>query len=186
VARAPSVPASELRPPEAFVSITDPASRSRALFAEASRVMLHPRCVNCHPSGDAPTQRGFERHEPPVVRGDGDVGVPGLECASCHQDRNATLARVPGAPGWKLAPREMAWAGRTTHQLCEQLKDPARNGHRGLDRIVEHARHDAIVAWGWSPGADRDPVPGTQERFGDLMAAWVQTGAVCPVEEASR
>ena len=32
----------------------DRAERSRALFAEVSRVFFHPRCANCHPSGDAP------------------------------------------------------------------------------------------------------------------------------------
>jgi hypothetical protein len=38
-----------LRGPEAFRSITDPTERSRALFVEAGKVLLHPRCVNCHP-----------------------------------------------------------------------------------------------------------------------------------------
>ena len=34
------------------------------------------------------------------------------------------------------------------------------------------------------PGADREPAPGTQEQFGAIIAAWVQTGAECPSEEA--
>jgi hypothetical protein len=179
----PAPPAAALRGPEAFASIADPADRARAIFTEATRVMLHPRCANCHPAGDAPTQRdGLERHEPPVMRGEHDQGIPGLMCSSCHQDRNAELARVPGAPKWQLAPREMAWVGRSPHALCEQLKDPARNGHRTLDAVVDHAEHDAIVAWGWNPGADRRPVPGTQAQFGALMAAWVRDGAACPLE----
>jgi hypothetical protein len=180
----PPVGPGELRPPEAFAFIASPAERSRALFLEASRVMLHPRCVNCHPAGDSPAQgdRG-ELHEPPVLRGPDDHGIVGLECTSCHQDRNLELARVPGAEKWALAPIEMAWVGRTPHAICEQVKDPARNGGKTLARIVEHSAHDPLVAWGWAPGAGRTPAPGTQERFGALMGAWAETGAECPREE---
>ncbi|MFM9829650.1 MAG: Isoquinoline 1-oxidoreductase subunit, partial [Sphingomonas sp.] len=32
-----------------FVSITDPAARSAALFTEMGKVLQHPRCLNCHP-----------------------------------------------------------------------------------------------------------------------------------------
>jgi hypothetical protein len=178
--------AGDLQAPEVFAGIADPAARSQALFLEASRVLLHPRCTNCHPSDDSPRQREGELHDPPVVRGPDDRGAPGLECTACHQDRNATLARVPGAPAWHLAPRSMAWVGRSPAALCEQLKDPARNGGKALPQIVDHAAHDPIVAWGWAPGADRAPVPGTQARFGSLVAAWVEMGAVCPREEARR
>ena len=81
----------------------------------------------------------------------------------------------------------MAWVGKTPHSICEQLKDPKRNGGRSLADIVEHNAHDhKLVAWGWSPGADRQPVPGNQQQFGDIVAAWVQTGAECPSEEANR
>ncbi|HZI07756.1 MAG TPA: Isoquinoline 1-oxidoreductase subunit, partial [Archangium sp.] len=76
----------ELRPPEAFGVITDRADRSRALFLEASRVLLHPRCANCHPGGDSPYQgTEWQPHYPPVVRGPQDKGVVGMECTSCHQ-----------------------------------------------------------------------------------------------------
>ena len=175
-----------LRPPAAFDVLPDRAERSRALFSEASRVLFSPRCANCHPDGDAPTQRdGFERHEPPVVRGERDQGIPGLLCSGCHQDANATLARVPGAPGWQLAPRAMAWRGRSPRQVCEQIKDLARNGHRSLDAIADHVAHDPLVGWAWHPGADRAPAPGTQAAAGALVAAWVATGAECPPDDAA-
>src|SRR3712207_8090208 len=48
----PSVSANALRSPDAFNVIGDQKARSRALFLEVSRVLLHPRCANCHPSGD--------------------------------------------------------------------------------------------------------------------------------------
>lgn len=175
---------SELRSVASFASIADAKERSRAIFVEASRVFLHPRCANCHPDGSVPHQ-GVEMrlHDPPVTRGADDRGVVGMECASCHQDRNLDHARVPGAPQWHVAPIEMAWVGKSPRHVCEQLKDPKRNGGKTLAQIVEHNAHDELVAWGWAPGHDREPAPGTQEEFGALVAAWVETGAECPPEE---
>lgn len=155
--------------------------QSRAAFLEASRVFLHPRCANCHPAGETPLQGTDARvHDPPVVRGKDDHGVVGMRCESCHQDHNLALARVPGAPGWHVAPREMTWVGKTPHQICEQLKDPKRNGGKTLAEIVEHNAHDKLVAWGWSPGHGREPAPGTQAELGKVVALWVETGAECP------
>ena len=181
------VAANELRSPDDFGRIADRDERSSAIFLEATRVMFHPRCRNCHPAGETPAQGDDGRpHDPPVVRGPSDHGVPGLECTSCHQDRNIELARVPGAPKWALAPLVMAWEGRTPHALCKQLKDRKRNGDKDLAHIVEHSGHDELVAWGWSPGHGRVPAPGTQQQFGALMAAWVDAGAACPREEAKQ
>ncbi|HSI05563.1 MAG: Isoquinoline 1-oxidoreductase subunit [Myxococcota bacterium] len=174
-----------LREPEAFADMRDTAARSQALFLEASKVMLHPRCTNCHPPDDTPRQLMAQRpHDPPVTRGPDNHGVPGMECSSCHQDTNLELARVPGAPSWHLAPIEAVWLGRTPAQICEQLKDPARNGNKAVQQIVDHAAHDALVAWGWNPGHDREPAPGTQEVYGKLMQGWLDTGAHCPRGEA--
>jgi hypothetical protein len=177
----PPSAANALRSPADFASIADREARSRAMFVEASRVMLHPRCKNCHPAGDTPMQGESPiPHDPPVLRGEDNEGLPGLRCGGCHQDRNLELARVPGAPKWQLAPREMAWFDKDPHSLCEQIKDPARNGKKTLAQIVEHSGHDPLVAWGWAPGHGRVPAPGTQAQFGALMDAWVKEGAVCP------
>ena len=181
----PGVPAQELRPPAAFSVYAERAERSRALFSEAARVMLHPRCANCHPSGDVPLQQQGSLHDPPVLRGPEDRGVVGMECGSCHQDQNLELARVPGAPNWHLAPRSMAWTGKDPASLCEQIKDPARNGGKSLPQIVDHSEHDTLVAWGWAPGAEREPAPGSQAQFGALVAAWAETGAECPAPSSA-
>jgi hypothetical protein len=179
----PAARPGQLRSAAEFDGITDRATRSRALFVEAGRVLTHPRCINCHPSGDVPHQgMRLALHDPPAVRGSEDRGVPGNECTSCHQDRNQELARVPGAPKWQLAPIELAWVGKSLREICTQLKDPARNGGRTLAQLVEHNAHDELVGWGWNPGADREPAPGTQRAFGELVAAWVDTGAECPAE----
>ncbi len=173
-----------LRPLSAFAALHSDEERSVAFFIEATKVMLHPRCSNCHPAGDSPLQ-GLEQriHDPPVIRGPEDHGVVGMECGTCHQPQNQPLARVPGAPKWSLAPRIMAWVGRTPHQLCEQLKDPARNGGKTLAQIQEHSAHDELVAWGWVPGSRREPAPGSQREFGALIDGWVATGAHCPAEK---
>ena len=74
----------------------------------------------------------------------------------------------------------MAWEGKSLGEICDQIKDPQRNGGKNLDEIVEHMAHDDLVGWGWHPGDGREPVPGTQEAFGELIKAWVATGAACP------
>jgi hypothetical protein len=90
------------------------------------------------------------------------------------------LKSIPGNPAWHLAPIEMAWVGKSLGEICQQLKDPARNGGRDLSKIVEHMSHDSLVGWGWNPGEGREPAPGTQAEFGELIKAWVDTGAACP------
>lgn len=179
----PPVEPDELRPLSAFEAVPSGIERASALFGEASRVLLHPRCVNCHVSGDSPAQgQDLARHEPPVVRGPEDRGVIGMECGGCHQDRNLELSRVPGAPDWRLPPKAMAWVGRTPDQLCEQMIDRERNGGRSPAQVVDHVGHDGFVAWGWTPGADRPSAPGTHGEFVALMAAWVDNGAACPAK----
>src|SRR5215213_3337708 len=150
----PPLPNNQLHAVADFNTIADGKDRSRALFMEASRVLLHPRCANCHPDSDVPAQ-GMQMiaHQPPVTRGPEGRGGVGMECMGCHQDRNLVQARVPGSPNWHLAPREMAWIGKSPRQVCEQIKDPKRNGGKSLEQIVEHNAHDkGFVAWAWAPG----------------------------------
>ncbi len=173
----------ELRAPASFAVISDRALRSQAMFTEIGRVLTHPRCVNCHPPDDSPRQGELHAmHDPPVVRGAAGRGLAALPCAGCHQDRNVELARVPGAVDWHLAPPQMVWLDRSVGEICTQLVDPARNGGKTLAQLHEHLAHDALVAWGWAPGADRTPAPGTQAQLAALFQAWIDTGAVCPQE----
>lgn len=177
----PVPPPDVLRAPEDFAKIADASERSRALFTEAGKVFTHARCTNCHPADDSPRQGQAKKiHEPPVTRGAGGFGTFLVACHSCHQDQNGVDAPIPGAPMWHLAPKEMAWDGVPLPQLCAQLKDPERNGGRTLEQIIQHSAHDPLVGWGWNPGPGRVPVPGSQERFGALLTAWAEAGAVCP------
>ena len=174
-------PADTLATPESFSAIGDTATRSAALFTEVGKVLTHPRCVNCHPAGDRPRQADVGRlHQPPVERGPDGLGLPAMRCPICHQQANFDPGRVPGNPIWHLAPREMAWEGKTLGEICAQIKDPARNGGRSLEALVEHIGTDHLVGWAWAPGYGRRPAPGTQKEAGALVEAWVKTGAVCP------
>jgi hypothetical protein len=177
----------QLRAASAFAGIQDTGARSRALFSEAAKVITNPRCMNCHPATDHPLQGNDQHiHQPPVQRGEAGFGVPGLPCSACHTQRNfevipgASYQSIPGNPRWGLAPIEMAWEGKSIGQICQQLKDSKRNGGRDLALLQEHMAKDDIVAYGWNPGTGRDPAPGTQTMFGELIKAWIDTGAACP------
>jgi len=170
----------ELRSPSAFASIADPAARSAALFVEAGKVLQHPRCLNCHPGGDRPSQGTGYPHQPPVQRGADGFGVTTMRCTTCHPEANFDPGRVPGVPGWHLAPASMGWQQRSLAEICAQVKDPARNGGHSPEEIVKHVSTDPLVGWAWSPGADREPAPGTQTSFVALIKAWAESGAACP------
>ena len=171
-----------LKPVSDFESINDKNERAIALFQEAGKVIQSPRCLNCHPAGERPTQTDRMRpHQPLVVRGDGGMGAPGgLVCTTCHHDTNFDPAGVPGNPKWALAPAEMAWQGKTLEQICVQIKDKDRNGGKDLAALIKHVAEDELVGWGWNPGAGRIPAPGTQKQFGELIKAWAGAGAICP------
>jgi hypothetical protein len=184
LAQTPSAPrlpgGSTLRPPGAFATLRDPAARSAALFAEAGKVIQHPRCLNCHPDGERPSQSTGYPHQPPVQRGDDGLGVSAMRCTTCHQAENFEPGRVPGNAKWRLAPASMAWQRRSLGDICAQLKDPARNGGHSLAEVVEHMARDPLVGWAWNPGGHREPAPGTQAGFGALIKAWADAGAACP------
>lgn len=181
---APEAPhvAGGLKPVADFARIKSKDERAVALFEEAGKVLQSPRCMNCHPAGDRPTQTDrMIPHQPLVVRGEAGMGAPGgLACTTCHHEANFDAARVPGNPKWQLAPIEMAWQGKSLGQICAQIKDPNRNGGKTMAQLIHHMAEDELVGWGWNPGAGRTPAPGTQKQFGELIKAWADAGAACP------
>jgi hypothetical protein len=169
-----------LAAPESFAGIADQHARSAAIFTELGKVLTHPRCMNCHPAGDRPRQgQGGSRrlHQPPVARSADGHGLEAMRCSICHGNANFEPGRTPGHPEWHLAPREMGWEGKSLAEICEQLRDPARNGGRKPEDLIHHIGEDTLVGWAWHPGFGRSPVPGTQKQAGALVAAWVETGA---------
>jgi hypothetical protein len=169
-----------LRPVSDFDAIADTRARSVALFEEAGRVIQSPRCLNCHPVTDQPTQTDAMRaHVPWVSRGADGRGEPSMRCETCHNEANFAASGVPGSPNWHLAPIEMGWQGQSLGDICRQLLDPERS-HMTREELARHMSDDPLVGWAWNPGGGRTPAPGTHEAFGALVVAWLDTGGECP------
>ncbi len=60
------------------------------------------------------------------------------------------------------------------------LKNPALNGNRSPEALVEHMESDLLVGWGWNPGQGLEPVPIAHQEFMDVMTVWVAGGTTCP------
>lgn len=153
-------------------------------FGEVYTVLMHPRCMNCHPTGDKPLQTDDSLpHAQNISRKSEEAG---LKCATCHGEQNSEAVGVaggpPGAPNWHLPPADMPmiFQGRTPTELCEQLKRPADNGNKDLAGLLEHVSHDPLVLWGWEPGGDRTKPPLAHAEFVKQFKLWVDSGGVCP------
>jgi len=168
----------------AYPQTPEDRTASAKAFLAASQVFFNPRCVNCHPKGDAPLQGDAGRpHTMDVKRGPDGMGKNAMLCTNCHQTANLPGAHMPpGDPGWLMPPEDMPmiFEGRTPHELCLQLKDPAQNGKRTPKEVVEHVRTTTVVLWGWEPGDGRTPVPMPHEIFVKDMTEWAELGAACP------
>jgi len=156
-------------------------------FETVRSVLQHPRCQNCHPAGDAPLQ-GDDSHEhlQNVQRGPEGRGAVGAECTTCHGPANPPSAygmHIPpgNTKGWRMPAPEMklVFVGVAPHDLCEQIKDPARNGGKDMAALREHL-DDPLVTWGWSPGFGRAPVSVPREQFLGAWETWARAGAPCP------
>jgi hypothetical protein len=79
-----------------------------------------------------------------------------------------------------VAPLSMAWENKSIGDICRQIKDVNLNGGRDLAQLQDHIAADDLVGWAWNPGEGREPAPGSQQQAGELMKAWIDTGAECP------
>jgi hypothetical protein len=159
----------------------DHAAAGKAGFLTLYKVLESPRCMNCHPSGDAPLSYDDSRPHGMAISRRSEAN--GVACATCHRDRNGERpGQPPGAPNWRLPPPEipMIYQGRTPRQLCEQLKDPEQTRGLSLAQLIDHVAHDELVAWGWSPGPGRTPVPIPRAEVVTAMQTWADAGAPCP------
>jgi len=153
-------------------------------FVDVARVLQSPRCMNCHPAGNAPLQTDASTpHKMNISRASIAAGLP---CATCHQARNSEylgiFAGPPGAAGWGLPPADMpmVFQGKTVTQLCEQLKDPQRNGHKTMQQLIDHVDHEPLVMWGWKPGGKRTLPPLSHDAFVAAFKTWAASGGACP------
>jgi hypothetical protein len=174
-------------------------NRAKAItaFNAAYSVFTHPRCLNCHPAGNAPLQGDDSHpHFDRVQRGEDGNGVYALKCSNCHQaDNGPGLNMPPGAPNalangsldyttprWRLpsAKTPMIFQGRTPSQLCLQLKDPKQNGGLTAEQLIHHVSDDSLVLWGWNPGEGRTTPPLTHDEFVSRVKGWLENGGSCP------
>jgi len=173
-------------PPPAAAAKADGAEQ----FLLVKGVLQSPRCVSCHPKGDRPLQGDdLHVHLQNVQRGPEGRGAVGLACATCHGAANLPDSYGANMPpgvstGWKLPPPEtkMVFEGMGARALCEQLKDPHRNGGKDMAALVKHVSSDPLVLWGWSPGYARKPVPVAHAEFASAFKSWADRGAPCPAD----
>jgi len=157
---------------------------SQNAFLEVYKVLMSPRCMNCHPSGDVPLQGDDSHlHTQGVQRGPDGKGLYALKCTNCHQAQNtAGLNMPPGNPTWRLpaANMKLIFQGRSAKQLAMQLKDPKQNGGKTLEQLFHHVSEDSLVLWGWNPGDGRSLPPLSHDEFVKQFREWVDKGAVVP------
>jgi len=172
---------------------TSAAGRAEGLAAwqKVYSVLTHPRCINCHTATNYP-QQGDDRHRhfANVVRGPEGQGVPGLNCAACHQTANGDSTGVPGAQGWHLAPLSMAWQDRDDRVLssaavCRAVTDRSKNENLDGPGLLKHHEEAELVRWAWTPGRRGDGTarttpPLSHAEFVEATRRWVEAGTPCP------
>jgi hypothetical protein len=163
---------------------------SQNAFMQVYKVLMSPRCMNCHPSGDVPLN-GDDNHLHPqgVKRGEDGKGLYALKCTNCHQTQNTPGLNMP--PGtteeWHLPPAnmKMVFQGKTAHELATQLKDTKKNGGKSPHDMLEHVKTD-LVKWGWKPGEGRTTPPLSYAEFTKQWNQWINSGAVVPGEKLAK
>ncbi len=161
-------------------------------FDRIYEVASHPRCSNCHvgasnrPMWSGPSYGKTRPHGMLVNAGESRIGAEHILCSTCHVNVEATERgnNVPHAAprvaaDWQLPPVEFEWFGKTSVEVCNQMRDPERNGDRTYLDIASHLDHDVILHWAWEPGGGREPAPySLQEHVNDVLA-WGVAGMPC-------
>ncbi len=160
---------------------------SVAAFMKVYKVLMSPRCMNCHPSGDVPLQ-GDDSHLHQMLpqRGSDGKGLYAMKCTNCHQPTNSSGVHTPpGHPNWHLPPAnmKMVFQGKTAHQLAKQIVDRKQNGNKNRQQLIEHG-DDALVLAAWNPGEGRTLPPMSHEEFKEAWVTWLKKGAYAPGPKA--
>lgn len=169
------------------------AREGLAAWQRIYEVTSHPRCSNCHvgpdnrPMWSGPTYGKARPHGMNIYAGDSRIGAETVPCSACHAYREGANDQPHAAPqvamDWQLAPVEAEWFGKSSQEICNQLRDPDRNGGRNFEEIASHLDHDLILHWAWSPGGGREPAPySLQEHVNDVLA-WGVAGYPCENDE---
>ena len=162
-----------------------------AAWQQVYSVLTHPRCINCHTATNYP-QQGDDRHRhfANVVRGSDGMGVPALQCVTCHQGSNADSTGVPGGHHWHLAPLSMQWQDLndkvlSSAEVCRAVIDRSKNSNLDGQGLLKHHEEEPLVLWAFQPGRRMDGTPRTvppltHEQFVAATRTWVEAGTPCP------
>ncbi len=168
-----------------YISLSNDSIASVEAFKKVYAVLMSPRCVNCHPSGDIPLQGDDSQlHTMLPKRGPDGKGIFAMKCSNCHQTENTLgLHTPPGNPNWHLPPADMkmVFQGRSPGELAKQLVDPEQNGHKDLKELIAHA-DDGLVLAGWNPGEGRTIPPISHAEFKKAWIKWINNGAFAPAK----
>lgn len=174
------------------VAFAQDADAGAAAWARIYDVASHPRCTNCHvgasgrPAWDG-LGYGEERlHGMNIVSGDSRIGAESIPCRACHIGAAGPNDVPHAAPqlddAWRLPPVELAWRGKSSAEVCVQLRDPETNDGFDLAGLVDHVRTSAFVSYGFDPGAGRNPAPGSTETLAQDLQSWAAAGMPCEPE----
>jgi len=155
-------------------------------FMQIYKVLMSPRCMNCHPAGDVPLQGDDSHlHTMGITRGPDGKGMYAARCSNCHQSENtAGLHMPPGNPKWGLPPARMrmVFQGKTPRQLALQILDPKQNGGRTKAQLIDHMANDDLVGWAWHPGQGRTLPPLSRPALAAQVRLWIAKGAYAPAK----
>ncbi len=167
-----------------FAALPADSVLSKKAFLQAYAVLMSPRCMNCHPAGDAPLQgEDSHIHTQGVLRGKDGNGMYALKCSNCHQPKNVPgPGQPPGNPKWKLPPAEtkMVFQGKSPRELAAQMLDPKTNGGKSKAELIDHVTNDTLVAAGWHPGQGHALPPLSHTAFAKVFKEWIDKGSYLP------
>ena len=179
------IPGGDKMTPSVIAEAAEPDSvLSKKAFLQAYKVLMHPRCMNCHPTGDRPLQGDDSHiHTMNVQRGADGKGLYAMKCSNCHQPQNTPgLHMPPGNPNWHLPPADMkmVFQGKSPRELAQTMLDKNQNGHKDFAALIEHVSKDSLVGSGWNPAEGLAHLPMTRAEFVKHFKTWLNKGAYLP------
>lgn len=161
----------------------------RAAWDRIYAVASHPRCTNCHvgdsgrPGWDGLGYGAQRLHGMNIVADESRIGAESIPCRACHISAAGDNAVPHAAPqiddAWRLPPVELAWRGKSSTEVCTQLRNPDTNDGFDMAGLVEHVRTSAFVRYGFAPGAGRRAAPGSVADLARDLEIWSAAGTPC-------
>ncbi len=165
------------------------SSAGVAAWQKIYAVASHPRCTNCHvgnsgrPAWDDLGYGSKRLHGMNVRADESRIGALSVPCRTCHIGAAGSNDVAHAAPqvddAWRLPPVELAWRGKTSIEVCQQLRDPESNDGFDIAQLAEHVRTSVFVSYGFTPGVGRNAAPGSVEELAANIEAWGAAGMPC-------